>query len=288
MRLKINMNNNYILDTTILIDLYFGSRSRKKIIEKKVRDSQKYATYLILGEFNRTILDTVRKILNLFLRTENLLDEYVSIDDFVQDVIKDMYFFSSQEASRIIKLIPYLKAEIKSKIEKYQKFDIPLKYPIEKIIDDVNLYRTHLLSKIIPLESSYECQNYLRQLILKLDEKRIIFEKPFCTLCENKTLTYFKDEYPTELEIFNKNIEILTEQFRKDEKEKFKNALISLLEISKETKLDSRKHICWNLIDIFLVLEAPIDFIILTTNLRHQESFAKCIKKQITDIKIVE
>jgi len=284
MRLKTDMIHNYILDTTILIDLYFGSRNRKKLIENIVGDSQKYATYLILGEFNRTILDTLRKILNLFLRTENLLDEFESIDDFVQDVIKDIYFFSSQEASRVIKLIPYLREEIKSKIEKYQKFEISLKYPIEKIIDDVNMYRTHLLSDIIHLESSYECRNYLRQLLLKLEEEKIIFEKPFCTICEKRALEYFKEKYLTELNLFKNNNELLTKQFRKDEKEKFQNALKILLEISKETKLDGRKHICWNLIDIFLVLEAPIDFIVLTTNLRHQESFAKFINKQITGI----
>ncbi len=278
------MINNYILDTTILIDLYFGSRNKKKLIENIVGYSQKYATYLILGEFNRTILDTMRKILNLFLRTEYLLDKFESIDDFVQDIIKDMYFFSSQEASRVIKLIPYLREEIKSKIEKYQKFEISLKYPIEKIIDDVNMYRTHLLSDIIHLESSYECRNYLRHLILKLEEEKIIFEKPFCTICEKRALEYFKEKYLTELKLFKNNNELLTMQFRKDEKEKFQNALKILLEISKEAKIDGRKHICWNLIDIFLVLEAPIDFIVLTTNLRHQESFAKFINKQITGI----
>lgn len=284
MRLKTEMLNNYLLDTTVLIDLYFGSRNRKKLIENIVGDSQKYATYLILGEFNRTILDTLRKILNLFLRTEYLLDEYESIDDFVQDIIKDMYFFSSQEASRVIKLIPYLREEIKSKIEKYQKFEISLKYPIEKIINDINMYRTHLLSDIIHLESSYECRNYLRQLLLKLEEKKIIFEKPFCTICEKRALEYFKEKYLTELKLFKNNNDLLTKQFRKDEKEKFQNALKILLEISKEKKLDGRKHICWNLIDIFLVLEAPIDFIVLTTNLRHQESFAKFIGRRITGI----
>ena len=284
MRLKIDMVNNYILDTTILIDLYFGSRNRKKLIKNEIEDSQKYATYLMLGEFNRTILGTLRKILNLFLRTENLLDEYESIDEFVQDVIKDMYFFSSQEASRVIKLIPYLREEIKSKIEKYQKFEISLKYPISKIINDLNMYRTHLLSDIIHLESSFECRNYLRKLLLKLEEKKIIFEKSFCTICEKRVLEYFKEKYFTELNLFKNNNEQLTKQFTKDEKEKFQKALKILLEISSETKLDGRKHICWNLIDIFLVLEAPFDSILLTTNLRHQESFAKFINKQVTGL----
>lgn len=278
------MVSKYLLDTTILIDLYFGSKSRIKKIDDKINKSQKYVTYLILGEFNRTILDTLRKILNLFLNTENLLDEFETIDDFIQDVIKDMYFFSSQEASRVIKLIPYLRMEIKSKIEKYQRFEISLRYPIKKIIDDVNMYETHLLYDIVPIKSSYECRNYLRQLLLKSEDKKIVFEKPFCTICEKKVLEYFKEEYFTELNLFKDNYVLLTKQFRKDEEEKFQNALKTLLEISEKTKLDGRKHICWNLVDIFLVLEAPNDFIILTTNLRHQESFAKFINKQITGI----
>lgn len=112
---------------------------------------------MILGEFNRTILDTIKKILNTFLRAENGINEFDSIDDFIQDVIKDMYFFSSEEASRGIKLVPYLREEIELKIKKYQKFYIPLKYPIEKIIDDINMYRFSLLSDIKLLESSYEC-----------------------------------------------------------------------------------------------------------------------------------
>ena len=276
------MNNNYLLDTTILIDLYFGSKSRKKEIQNKVRDSQKYATYLILGEFNRTILGTISKLLNLFLRTENLLSEFESFDEFAQDVIKDIYFFSSQEASRIIKLIPYLNEEIKLKIEKYQQFNISLKYPIEKIIDDLNLYKTHILSDIIPLKTSYGCRNYLRQLLLTKD--KIVFEKSFCTSCENNALQYFKENYLKELNLFKNKIELLTKQYRKDEKEKFQAALKILLDISKDIIIDGRKHICWNLIDVFLVLEAPFNFIILTTNLRHQESFAKIINKIITGI----
>ena len=278
------MNSNYLLDTTILIDLYFGSKIRKNLIENIVKDSQKYTTYLILGEFNRTILDTIRKILNLFLKTENLLDEYESIDDFVQDVIKDMHFFSSQEASRVIKLIPYLREEIKSKIIKYQKLKISLRYPIEKIIDDLNMYRIHILSDIFSLESSYECQNYLRKLSFELGKQSIIFEKPYCTSCENKALQYFKEKYNSELNLFNKNNEQLTKLFKKDEKEKYYNALEILLEITRKTVIDGRKRICWNLIDVFLVLEAPINFIILTTNLRHQEPFAKIINKKITGI----
>lgn len=279
------MNSNYLLDTTILIDLYFGSKIRKNLIENIVKDSQKYTTYLILGEFNRTILDTIRKILNLFLKTENLLDGYESIDDFVQDVIKDMYFFSSQEASRVIKLIPYLREEIKSKIEKYQKFKISLRYPIEKIIDDLNMYRIHILSDIFSLESSYVCKNYLRKLSFELGKQSVIFEKPYCTSCENNVLQYFKEKYDTELILFNKNNEQLTKLFKKDEKEKYYNALKILLEITRKTIIDGRKRICWNLIDVFLVLEAPINYIILTTNLRHQEPFAKIINKKIIGLK---
>jgi len=278
------MISKYLFDTTILIDLYFGSKSRKKKIEDKINKSQKYATYLILGEFNRTILETLRKILNLFLKNENLLDDFETIDDFVQDVIKDMYFFSSHEASRVIKLIPYLRGEIKSKIEKYQRFEISLRYPIKKIIDDLNMYKIHLLSDIIPLESSYECRNNNRKLLLKYEDKKIDFEKSFCSICEKNVLEYFKEGYLTELNLFKDNYKLLTKQFRKAEEEKFQNALKILLEISEKTKLDGRKHICWNLNDIFLVLEAPIDFIIFTTNLRHQESFAKIVSKQITGI----
>ncbi|MHA1336482.1 MAG: hypothetical protein ACTSPW_12150 [Promethearchaeota archaeon] len=277
-----DMVRDFLLDTTVLIDLYFGSKGRKKKIENKVKNSKKYVTYLILGEFNRTILNTIRKILNLFLRKEDILDEYENINDFVQDVIKDLYFFSSQEASRVIKLIPYLRDEIKSKIEKYKKFKISLKYPIEKIIDDVNMYNLHILSNIIPLKSSYECLNYLRK--LNLGDNKIIFEKSYCYLCENKLLLFFKKKHLKELILFKNNSEQLTKQFRKDEKEKFQNALKILLDITKKAKIDGRKHICWNLVDMFLVLEAPIDFIILTTNLRHQESFAKIINKKIISI----
>jgi len=284
MRLKNNMNNSYVFDTTILIDLYFGSRKRKKLIENKVGVSQKFTTYLILGEFNRTIFETVRKILNLILKNENFLDKYDSIEDFIQDIIKDMYFFSSQEASRVIKLIPYLMGEIKSKIEKYQKLEISLKYPVEKILDDLNMYRIHLLSDIITIESSYECKNYLRQLSLKSEDKKIILEKSFCNMCEKKVLEYFKGEYLAELNLFLDNFKLLTRNFRKDEKKKLQNAIKILLEFSKKTKLDGRKHICWNLVDLFLVLEAPFGSVILTTNLRHQEAFTKIIKKKITGI----
>ncbi len=284
MRLRTNMNRKYILDTTVLIDLYFGSKSKKKKIENKIRVSKKSTTYLILGEFNRTILGTLRKLFNIFLNTENLLDEYKSIYEFVQDVIKDIYFFSSQEASRVIKLIPYLKEEIKLKIEKYQKYEIPLKNLFEKLIDDINMYKLHILSDIILLDSSFECMNYLRKLYITSDTNKVIFEKPFCTSCEKKVLIHFREKYHSELKLFNKNIKLLIKQFKKDEEERFHNALKILLEISKETKLDGRKRICWNLIDIFLVLETPIDFTVFTTNLRHQESFAKIINKQIVGI----
>ncbi|MFW9972058.1 MAG: hypothetical protein ACFFDF_17850 [Candidatus Odinarchaeota archaeon] len=278
------VKNNYLLDTTILIDLYFGSKIKKKLIENIVEDSQKYTTYLILGEFNRTILDTIRKILNLFLKSGNRLEEYKNINDFVQDVIKDMYFFSNQEASRVIKLIPYLKEEIKSKIEKYQKFKISMRHPIEKIIDDLNMYRTHILSDIFPLESSYECKNYLRKLSFELEKQTVVYEKPYCISCEINVLKFFKEKYDRELNMFNKKSEQLTKFFKKDEKEKFLNALEILLEITKMTRIDGRKRICWNLIDVFLILEAPINYTILTTNLRHQKPFAKIINKKILGI----
>lgn len=121
-------------------------------------------------------------------------------------------------------------------------------------------------------------------MFLNLEEKKILFEKPFCTICEKKILAYFKEQYLSELRLFHKNIDYLTKQFRKNEKKKFQNALNFLLALSEGTKINGRKRICWNLIDIFLVLEAPIDYIILTTNIRHLEPFAKCIDKLISRI----
>lgn len=279
-----NMSNNFILDTTILIDYCFGSKNKKNLIENKTVDSQKFATYLILGEFNRAILVTIKKLLNLFLRNEKVLYEFENIDDFIHDIIKDMYFFSKQEANRVIKLIPYLREEIESKIERYQKYDILLKYPIKKIIDDVNMYKFNLLSDIMILKSSYECKNYLRKLILKLEENIVNIEKPYCTLCERKTMKYFNGKYISEINLFHKNIHLLTKQFSDNEKTKLIEALNFLLQMNDGIKVNGRKHICWNLTDIFLVLEAPKDFIILTTNVRHQASFAKCIEKKISGI----
>ena len=184
----------------------------------------------------------------------------------------------------MIKLIPYLKKEIKSKLEKYKRLKISLRYPIQKIIDDLNMYRIHILSDIIPLESSYVCKNHFRKLSFELGKNSIVFERPYCSECEIKLLEYFKDNYNSELILFHNNNEQLTKLFRKNEKKKYQNALKFLLEITKESKIDGRKRFCWNLIDIFLVLETPMDYIILTTNLRHQEPFANISNKKIMGI----
>lgn len=239
---------------------------------------------MILGEFNRTILETIRKLLNTFLRNEEIIYEFESIDNFIDDVIKDIYFFSNQEASRIIKLIPYLRKEIELKVKKYQKFNIALKYPIQKIIDDVNMYRFSFLKEFITLKASYQCQNNLRRLTLKHKENKVSFEKSYCSLCEKKILEYFKRNYIYEIKLFQTNITSLTHHFRKDEKEKLVKSLKFLLEFDDGIKINGRQHICWNLIDIFLVLEAPRDSVILTINIRHQEPFAKCIYKQISNL----
>ncbi|TKJ19989.1 MAG: hypothetical protein CEE43_14020 [Promethearchaeota archaeon Loki_b32] len=241
-------------------------------------------TYLILGEFNRTILETIRKLLNTFLKNEDIINNFESIDIFINDVIKDIYFFSNQEASRIIKLIPYLRKEIELKVEKYQKFDIGLKYPIQKIIDDANVYRLTFLKEFKILKESYECQNIIRRLTFNHKEHRVSFEKPYCSLCEKKILEYFKRNYICEIKLFQNNITSLTLRYRQDEKEKLVKSLTFLLEFDNGIKLDGRHHICWNLIDIFLVLEAPKNSVILTTNMRHQGPFAKCIYKQISDL----
>ena len=228
-KLKTKMLDKFLLDTTILIDQCFGSKPTKRLIDNTLKKSQKYTTYLIFGEFNRTVLETIKNILNILLRNEEEINKFENIDDFINDIIKDMYFFSVQEASRVIKFIPYLKKEIEQKIEKYQKYNLSLIYPILKILDDVNMYRYNLLGNVMLLESSYECQNYLRELSFESNKNQIVFEKPFCTLCERNVLEYFQGNYLSELKLFQKNFNLLTKSFRKDEKKKLIKVLDFIL-----------------------------------------------------------
>ena len=68
------------------------------------------------------------------------------------------------------------------------------------------------------------------------------------------------------------------------EKEKLKESLDFLLKFNTHIEIDGRKRYCWTLTDLFLILEAPKNFMILTTNIRHQEPFAKSINKKISNI----
>ncbi len=276
------MTENCICDTTILIDFCFGSKKTQSIIENTTKNLTKYFTYIIFGEFVRTIYDTIRKLLNHFLKNEDMINEYDDFSDFVLDVNKDLYLFSGQKANQITKLVPFLIDEIKSKIIVYKSRDLPLRIAIKNIINDLNSYKRRLVLKnFIPLKTSYRCLNLQRKLHIYSNEDFVDFDTPQCPECKNKVHNYFKKRYSNEMKRIYNNFESLTKKgFMADEKKKLKESFEFIMQYKNGDIINGRKHYCWNLTDIYIVLEAPNDFIILTTNLRHQKPVADCIKKK--------
>ncbi len=276
------MTENCICDTTILIDFCFGSKKTQSIIENKTENLTKYISYMIFGEFVRTIYDTLRKLLNHFLKNEEMINEYEEFSDFVLDINKDLYLFSGQKANQITKLVPLLIDTLKSKFILYKNRDLPLKIAIKNIINDLNsLKKRVVLKNFIALKTSYRCLNSQRKLRFNSNKDFVDFDVPFCPECKIEVHNHFKTRYLKEMEKLYKNFESLTKKgFKADEKKKLKNSLDFFLKYKYGDNIDGSRHYCWSLTDIYIVLEAPNEFILLTTNLRHQKPFADCINKR--------
>ncbi len=273
------MTQNYLCDTTILIDFFFGSNLKISNIEDKTKNSIKHITYLIFGEFIRTIYKTIQKLLNKFLENEDILNNYPDINDFVQDVSKDIYLFSGQEGNQIIKLMPFLIKSIKSKILGYKSLNLPLKLPIINIINDLNSYKNTVLKNFFLLKTSYRCLDFQRRLHFHSTGNRVNFDSPFCPKCKKEVHNFFQNHFLSVLTKFFNDYDKLTSNFSSNEKPKLKESLQFIIKYKYDDIIDGIKHYCWRLSDIYIVLELPFDFILLTTNDRHQKPFADYINK---------
>ena len=273
------MTQNYLCDTTILIDFFFGSSKVKLKIEEKTKDSSKHITYIIFGEFIRTIYKTIQKLLNKILENENSLKGFHNINDFILDVVKDIHIFSGQEGNRIIKLIPFLRDHIESRILKYKRLKLPLKLPIESIINDLNSYKNAIKKNFSLLKTSYRCLDFKRRLFFQTTENVVKFNSPSCPNCKQGVHNSFLTHYRSELIKFLNDFDNLAKKFYVSEKSKLTKSLQFINNYKPGDKIDGGKHYCWRLCDLYIVLELPSNFILLTTNYRHQKPFTNCVNK---------
>jgi len=269
-----------------MINFCFGSTRTESLIQDKTKNLEKYITYIIFGEFVRTIYDTIRTLLNHFLKNEDIINEFDDITEFVLDVRKDLYQFSGQKANLMDKLIPAMIKEIKSKISVYKNNKFPIQMAINTIINDFNsLKERDVLSNFSLLKTSFRCLNFQRQLFFNSNRNNVELDRLNCPNCKIKALIHFKTKYSKEMGQFYKNFESLTKKgFTTTEKKKLKKSFEFFMQYKNGDNINGNKRYCWKLADIYIVLEAPNDFIILTTNVRHQQPFANFINKKCEGI----
>jgi len=87
-----------------------------------------------------------------------------------------------------------------------------------------------------------------------------------------------KEKIKNVLEIFKKEIKLIMESL-------ISNHIVDILEYILELKdikdLDGRKHVCMNLVDLFLILNCPEDYIIFTSNYSHFNEICELLNKSI-------
>ncbi|MBA7588823.1 hypothetical protein ES708_30892 [subsurface metagenome] len=219
-------------------------------------------------------------MINHYLKYKSIAGNYNSEEEFLLDIIKEYYIYSNHEGNRVFKILDYILKEIKSKIKKYEDIEISIQILFDKIVDDINLYRQTLFSDVQILQDSFNCLNFNRDILKKSDFTYRLTANG-CSNCERDCLNHFIGNYREDIDaILDK---LMEEDFIFDisEKEKLIEKLSFLKDLDENVKIDGRNHICWVLTDIFLNLESPSDYFILTTNQAHFQPIAEILGKQV-------
>ncbi|MHA1697497.1 MAG: hypothetical protein ACTSWN_01510 [Promethearchaeota archaeon] len=268
-----------LLDTSILIDKMFGSNKQRAYIGNKLDNNDIFITYICLGEFKRTIISTVKIILEAILKGGPIDEE--KFDRLIDDRIKNVVLFSGHLGNRIIKVSDFIKKMIDSKSEKYQRLRIPLRHLLHYLVDFFNDSDKIFLEDIHLLEDSYNCPHHSNKLEFLGDRFNCDFtcEK---SGCQPKVLEYFRGNYSNEIKLLDKSFTAILNDWNAKDKENFGKSF-ELLKTN-DVEYDGRSHPCWSLLDLFIILETPENFIIFTSNYKHFKPICDVLGKSLMDI----
>lgn len=262
-----------------MIDLNFGTRTQKKFCSQKLLDEDRlFITKIILGEFKRTIFFTSIKIITKIFTEFDSISEHYDFREFLDEISIEIPTFSLHEKDRIMKIMNLLKKRLLSFYDIYKNQNIPFQFALNSILDDFIHFKSSFLLNITILNNSIDCFDAKNKMIYDIKKRCYQIEKySRCKNCEVNKLEEIYNNYRIELEELEQKI--TSKELKLDSK--FLEAFYILFKIKNIKKYDGRKHPCIRLTDLFVILEAPIDFFIFTTNYRHFLPLTQILKRTL-------
>ena len=262
---------NLLLDNDIIIKRYYGSSSEKLKIEKFIKDQNLFVLKLTFSEFKRTILKDIIVLYNElvdFLKSNKINDESKQISllsDFLLDYKKNYGLNAKGRFVYYIVLIYQKILENILELSSISPIEIIIDFLKNQIIDYVEIF----FNNIKLIEDKINC--------IHIDIEPTLYEGRFtaisisCKNCEKEKMKFV-------LKVFRKEINNI---INSDISNHLVDNLKYLTNLDNVNNIDGRKHICLNLTDLFLILNSPKDFIILTSNYAHFYEICLLLKKNI-------
>jgi hypothetical protein len=263
----VNPNNKLFLDTTVQIDRFSGDPEKKVRIDRVISQSNRVltSTYVKM-EFRRRFIQDIVYLYNVITDADNLKDVFLRINKLPPELRRKKEgclasfcrFFSGTEEEEIKgpfgkglleKAEIYFRLEIEDSWEEFDK-------EIDEIINETDCYH----AKTGPVLTDGKYYNKMNQ-CKKTDLKCRIID----FFIKNKVLIDKIYEKLSQME----NLD--------DEQQKAKKAIENFL---KDNHNIADKKNCWNCGDIIIALEAPIDAVLSTTNVKHFEPICSVIGKE--------
>ncbi len=262
---------NLLLDNDIIIKNFYGSSKEKEKIQEKFQNNYNFVLKLTFSEFKRSILKDLVIFFNDLVEfiskreSDDISSQIRDINDFLLGYKKN---YGLNAKGRFINYIILIFDKIIDhfiNLSSVSPFEITLDLIKNQILD----YREIYFKNIEIIKDSLNCPHS--------EIEPIKYENKFeslnfsCIDCEKEKIKNF-------LEIFKKEIKLIMDSL-------ISNHIVDILEYILELKnikdLDGRKHVCMNLVDLFLILNCPEDYIIFTSNYSHFNEICELLNKSI-------
>lgn len=268
----------FSLDTTILLEMNFGSKIKKSNINRLLQNSPLFTTRIIIGEFRKVTMLLIKKIISNYRKKQKFIKLYDNFSDFSIDISKDIPVYSIHQLNLLWKLINFFSDEIFQNSELYEQEDYPISIMCNKIIDDFNNSEYTFLENISIIEDSFLCEYRNREIIDQQETDEITLTKSPCPKCKNSVLDFFINKYQSNIHKIHDNYSIISKDWDTNESGKFLDSIHSLISYEKNEKINSNP--CRRLIDLFFIFETPLNMTIVTTNKRHFEPIINFLLKK--------
>ncbi len=221
-----------------------------------------------------------------FLKKNSVdLKKLENVEAILEDVLLSIPSYSIHEKDRLNKIIVKYQQDIRYILRIFEEEQLDFDYLLRLIRDDLLFYKKTLLTNIQFKDSPIICNHTKIELEYNNVNDSFVFTLPFS--CKEDELTFFQEiQY-----LFNKKLELLHNS--KDElgkksgikviMEKFEKYLDLLKNPTKS--FSHTEKLCQNLMDIFLILQVELPYILLTGNRIHFEPFCDILKTPVEYIR---